>query len=175
MTNTKLMPQEPTEEMLKAGCEAGISMEVLQDDTPYATDLAVYKAMFNAAPTIEQEPCAELICDPELLPHRKCPLIKWHVNLMDLNIGTKFYTSSPDQANRIADLETQLREALKRAFSAESELRIYAEDSIKRSEWLYEVKKEAGYDDNVSFDVVWKETLALAQLAKVKTNDRSTN
>ncbi len=60
MTN-KLLPQEPTEEMLKAGCEAGISMQVLLDDTPYATDLAVYKAMFEAAPSIDQAP--EVVVD----------------------------------------------------------------------------------------------------------------
>lgn len=35
--------------------------------------------------------------------------------------------------------------------------------SIKRAEWLSNAKKEAGYDNNQSFDIVWKETLKKAQ------------
>lgn len=41
------VPIEPTEEMLRAGCEAGLDFKTLMDDTPYATDLAVYKAMIK--------------------------------------------------------------------------------------------------------------------------------
>ena len=32
-----------------------------------------------------------------------------------------------------------------------------------RNEWLYKAKEEAGYNQNVSFDVVWAETLKKAQ------------
>lgn len=49
----KLVPIEPTEEMLRAGCEAGLDFKTLMDDTPYATDLATYKAMISAAPDKE--------------------------------------------------------------------------------------------------------------------------
>lgn len=41
------VPIEPTEEMLRVGCEAGLDFKTLMDDTPYATDLAVYKAMIK--------------------------------------------------------------------------------------------------------------------------------
>lgn len=47
------VPIEPTEEMLRAGCEAGLDFKTLMDDTPYSTDLAVYKAMLQAAPDKE--------------------------------------------------------------------------------------------------------------------------
>ena len=35
--------------------------------------------------------------------------------------------------------------------------------SLARREWLRKAKQEAGYEDAVSFDVVWAETLAKAQ------------
>ena len=38
------------------------------------------------------------------------------------------------------------------------------EDSqSRREQWLRQAKKEAGYDNNESFDKVWAETLALAK------------
>ena len=33
----------------------------------------------------------------------------------------------------------------------------------KRKEWLRDAKKEAGYNDGISFDTVWAETLAKAR------------
>jgi hypothetical protein len=40
----------------------------------------------------------------------------------------------------------------------------YLEDSeFKRNQWLRDAKKEAGYDDSISFDIVWSETLKKAQ------------
>lgn len=65
--------------------------------------------------------------------------------------------------------ESQLREALaeadRRAGAAEREKEQYRESNIARSDWLWRAKREAGYDSNVSFDIVWAETLAKARLA----------
>ena len=41
--------------MLRAGCEAGLDFKTLMDDTPYSTDLATYKAMISAAPTLKEK------------------------------------------------------------------------------------------------------------------------
>lgn len=41
------VPIEPTDEMLIAGCEAGLDIKTLMDDAPFATDKAVYKAMIK--------------------------------------------------------------------------------------------------------------------------------
>ncbi len=41
------VPIEPTDEMLMAGCEAGLDIKTLMDDEPFATDKAVYKAMIK--------------------------------------------------------------------------------------------------------------------------------
>jgi hypothetical protein len=46
----KLVPIEPTEEMLKAACERAQSFEVLMDDTRFACDRASYAAAIAAAP-----------------------------------------------------------------------------------------------------------------------------
>lgn len=48
----KLVPIEPSQEMLNAGCEAGLAIEVLMDDTPFSCDRAVYQAMVEKAPAI---------------------------------------------------------------------------------------------------------------------------
>lgn len=37
------------------------------------------------------------------------------------------------------------------------------ESARRRAEWLREAKREAGYDDRVSFDDVWKEVLEKAR------------
>jgi len=40
----------------------------------------------------------------------------------------------------------------------------FLEDSeIKRKYWLMLAKKDAGYEDNVSFDIVWAQTLHRAK------------
>lgn len=39
------------------------------------------------------EPVGELILDPVFLPALKAPLVNWKINLVDLEVGTKFYTS----------------------------------------------------------------------------------
>jgi hypothetical protein len=40
----------------------------------------------------------------------------------------------------------------------------FLQDSVyKRQEWLRKAKKEANYDQNVSFDDVWREVLNKAQ------------
>lgn len=46
----KLVPIEPTEEMLAAACERAQSFEVLLDDTRFACDRASYAAAIAAAP-----------------------------------------------------------------------------------------------------------------------------
>lgn len=54
-------------------------------------------------------------------------------------------------------------EADRRAGAAER-LRAYAEDTTaRRQAWLKKAKAEAGYEDGVSFDRVWDETLARAK------------
>lgn len=43
----------------------------------------------------------------------------------------------------------------------------WLEDSKRgRDEWLSKAKKEAGYNDLISFDIVWKETLTKARTSK---------
>ena len=41
-------PKVPTPEMLAKGCEAGLSLEALLDDTRFSTELAIYTAMIEA-------------------------------------------------------------------------------------------------------------------------------
>ena len=41
------VPIEPTEEMLMAGCEAGLDIKTLMDDELFATDKAAYKALIK--------------------------------------------------------------------------------------------------------------------------------
>lgn len=51
-----LVPREPTDDMLRKGAEAGLSITVLLDDTPFACDRAVYAAMLSASPSVPASP-----------------------------------------------------------------------------------------------------------------------
>lgn len=63
-------------------------------------------------------------------------------------------------------LEAERDEADRRAGASERRQEELQDSANKRSQWLSQAKREAGYDDNVSFDVVWSETLALANELK---------
>ena len=60
----------------------------------------------------------------------------------------------------VAAMSADLAEADRRAGAAERAKARVDDDAAKRASWLRSAKAEAGYDDNVSFDVVWAETLA---------------
>ena len=50
--------------------------------------------LYTSPQPIEKcEPVGELILDPVFLPALKAPLVNWKINLVDLEVGTKFYTS----------------------------------------------------------------------------------
>ena len=56
-------------------------------------------------------------------------------------------------------LKADLDEADRRAGAAERLLEFEVDSRIKRDVWLRKAKAEAGYDNNVSFDVVWQDVL----------------
>lgn len=62
---------------------------------------------------------------------------------------------------RIRDLEKERDDADRRAGAAERKCEDFADTVARRNEWLSKAKREWGVDDRVSFDVVWKEALAL--------------
>ena len=50
------------------------------------------------------EPVGELILDPAFLPALKAPLVNWKINLVDLEVGTKLYTSpQPRECEPVAE------------------------------------------------------------------------
>jgi hypothetical protein len=67
-----------------------------------------------------------------------------------------------DLLNRLARTTDERDEADRRAGSAERQLADEKDTSSKRGFWLYRAKEDRGYDQNVSFDVVWADTCALA-------------
>jgi len=50
-----------------------------------------------------------------------------------------------------------------RAGAAEREMVGLKEDAFQRQNWLRKAKREAGYADSISFDVVWKDMLEESQ------------
>lgn len=46
----QLVPKEPTGQMLAFGCEAGLSVESLIDNTRFSSERAMWKAMLENAP-----------------------------------------------------------------------------------------------------------------------------
>jgi hypothetical protein len=59
-------------------------------------------------------------------------------------------------------LKVERDEADRRAGAAERDNAYLRDGAERRAQWLSEAKAEAGYNDSVSFDVVWQETRAKA-------------
>ncbi|GAB3763656.1 hypothetical protein GCM10028796_17550 [Ramlibacter monticola] len=71
------------------------------------------------------------------------------------------------QALRDLDaMRAERDEADRRAGAAERELDSLREAAAARTRWLDKAKDAAGYDRNVSFDVVWADTLAAFKWAR---------
>lgn len=58
------------------------------------------------------------------------------------------------------EVRAERDEADRRAGAAERKLAHLQEAAAARASWLSKAKAQAGYSDNVSFDVVWAEALA---------------
>lgn len=67
-----------------------------------------------------------------------------------------------ERAERCRELEVERDEADRRAGSAERRLADAKSSRGKHDSWKRKAKFDAGYHDNTSFDVVWKETLEKA-------------
>lgn len=61
----------------------------------------------------------------------------------------------------IKELQKEVDEADRSAGKANRLLEYKTEECIKRQDWLSKAKKQWGCNDNVSFDVIWEEALAL--------------
>lgn len=62
--------------------------------------------------------------------------------------------------NQVREQKETIDEADRRAGAAERKMESLRDSANARKSWLSRAKKEAGYDDSVSFDKVWKEALA---------------
>jgi chromosome segregation ATPase len=82
--------------------------------------------------------------------------------------GRTRYPGQPDFVDEVlaAEIERLTKErdeADRRAGASERRIADLQDTVIRRNDWLHKAKVEAGYHDNVSFDVVWNETLAKAK------------
>ena len=57
-------------------------------------------------------------------------------------------------------MKAELAEADRRAGAAERRLEKLEEQERRRDCWFLQAKRDAGYDQNVSFDIVWDALLA---------------
>ena len=75
--------------------------------------------------------------------------------------GSPAVPASKAAEEEIARLRAELAHADARAGAAERKLEHANDERARRSQWLSKAKREWGVDDNISFDVVWREALAL--------------
>lgn len=79
-----------------------------------------------------------------------------------LQLCAALRASQEREAQAVAERD----EADRRAGAAERRNEQLREDAFRRSQWLRKAKEEAGYDDDVSFDVVWRDALAAIHARK---------
>jgi len=71
-----------------------ISIDMWNELEAALEDMPKRAELYTSPQPIEKcEPVGELILDPVFLPALKAPLVNWKINLVDLEVGTKFYTS----------------------------------------------------------------------------------
>ena len=63
-------------------------------------------------------------------------------------------------AKKFGKMKKRLKKTERRLGKAQIEVDDLADTSARRKNWLRKAKKEAGYEDKVSFDIVWNEVLA---------------
>ena len=106
----KLIDREPTPVQVRAG-QIGVTTTCA---------IAIYQAMYDAAPEVKNEPVAEVVWfDPAtlLFPEKPGKIIDGSMAFMDgATVGTKLYASPPDalaeiakRDERIAELEQDLQ------------------------------------------------------------------
>ena len=74
---------------------------------------------------------------------------------------------------RIGELEAERDEADRFAGAARRRIDDLEDAARKRARWLWEAKQQWGVDDNVSFDVVWAEALALKAAALAQPKEQA--
>lgn len=78
----------------------------------------------------------------------------------------------PDLARKAVEtiqaLASERDEADRRAGASERQKAHLEEGERRANSWLMQAKEDAGYDNNVSFDQVWEETLAKARGARAE-------
>ena len=102
MTQTKVVPIEPTEDCLDDICDKYLLNKGKFKNTGELIKF-LYTNMLEAAPTVDSEPVAEIMNRDDRYNY-----IHWYTLLQELKVGTKLYTH-PDP--RIAELEAKLKVA----------------------------------------------------------------
>lgn len=98
---------------------------------------------------------------------------KGHDLIASANTICRFAATVQSLSRRLEEARKERDEADRRAGAAEREL-ADANDSIgKRKRWLRDAKRDAGYHDNTSFDVVWVDALAALKASKSGGTDAS--
>jgi len=151
MKNYKVMPEVPTDEMIKAVFTS--DKEWGNDYAPPKSDcIAVYKAMYAAAPItkqdliddynnnhkpqVEYEPVARIVFDRRnnekgVCSHKERPQI-WPLvgdkELLKYEYGTPLYTIPQDQSKRIDELEAKNAKLIEALDYALSECKMLGKD-----------------------------------------------
>lgn len=125
-------------------CLMGVGNGLREDDTEIE----------EAAQTLPAPPaCIHLTADMA----RNCPVC----------------TANQDQPVSVEDLIRERDEADRRAGSAERNMEGMKESAAARAQWLSRAKRQRGYDDNISFDHVWRDTCEAADASGRLTADLS--
>jgi hypothetical protein len=105
--------------------------------------------------------------DSFLLAMKRHAITNGHSSLYLANLGIPEVPEPPDPTiqllqEKVLQLQSDLDEADRRAGAAERANAKLIDEASARKSWLSKAKREAGYDEAVSFDVVWQETLKKA-------------
>ncbi|WP_173050016.1 hypothetical protein [Bosea sp. ANAM02] len=105
-------------------------------------------------------------------PRPKAPTAECELSALLRELEGASASMPEDLANRaietIRALAAERDEADRRAGASERQKAHLEEGERRANSWLMQAKEDAGYDNNVSFDQVWEETLAKARGARAE-------
>jgi hypothetical protein len=110
MSEYKLVPVEPTLDMLHAVLEQNRKENIIKIGAEYPIADAIYKAMLASCPDVSSEPVAKIIhtIGTGLLEGKTIPKVMLDAKYANLPKGTKLFTEP--QPDRVAELEAKLAE-----------------------------------------------------------------
>jgi hypothetical protein len=115
------------------------------------------------------EPVAELILDPMFLPALNVPLVDWKINITDLVVGTKLYTSPP-LLEQLAGMRILLDDSRSMCIKLKEEVKKWQDIATKSAIYEEEADEKLEIADRTEFKLTCENIILKATIQELQSN-----